>query len=186
MMVNASKSNKQHQRKKTQETILTEERNSMIEEQFEEPQHLEQSKRVLWHKACSWTNDISKASRKHRFLSVQTIHIKQPKTIFHISELNFPSQWFQQNIKLSTKLGMTHWMPKIWSISTHNEWATEQWRRRWSTDSSLQQHIQHWFAKEKPLSMRLSKIKIRQWTVVHKKVTLLGTLTFPKYPSMEN
>jgi len=53
MMVNTSKSNKQHQRKKTRETILREERNSMIEEQFEEPQHLEQSKRVLRHKACS-------------------------------------------------------------------------------------------------------------------------------------
>ena len=37
MIVNTSKNNKQHQRKITQGEILREERNSMIEEQFEEP-----------------------------------------------------------------------------------------------------------------------------------------------------
>ena len=39
MMLKTRKNNKQHQRKKkrTQGTILREERNSMIEEQFEEP-----------------------------------------------------------------------------------------------------------------------------------------------------
>ena len=40
-------------------------------------------------------------------------------------------------------------------------------------------HIQHWFAKKRPLSMRLSKLRIQQWAAVHKKkATLLGTLTF--------
>ena len=39
--------------KATSGTILREVRNSMMEEKFEEPQHLDQSKSVLWHRACN-------------------------------------------------------------------------------------------------------------------------------------
>ena len=49
---------------------------------------------------------------------------------------------------------MTHWIPKTCNICTHKEWATGQCRRRWSTDSSLQQHIQHQFAKGRPQSIQ--------------------------------
>ena len=44
--------------KATYGTILREERNSMMEEKFEEPQHLDQLKRVLWH----ITTEIEKAT----------------------------------------------------------------------------------------------------------------------------
>ena len=57
-------------------------------EQSEKPQHLDQSNKVFWHRACNWTKDFSVSSKERRFLSVQTIHIKQPGTIFQISELN--------------------------------------------------------------------------------------------------
>ena len=66
-----------------------------------------QSNKVFWHRACNWTKDFSVSSKERQFLSVQTIHIKQPWTIFHMSELNFPSQKLQQNTKLSTEPSMT-------------------------------------------------------------------------------
>ena len=50
MMVNTKKKRKNIKENRTQGTILREESNFMIEEQFEEPQ---QSKIVLWHKACN-------------------------------------------------------------------------------------------------------------------------------------
>ena len=72
----------------------------------------------------------------------------------------------QQNNKPAIEPSMTHWIPKTWSICTHKECATGQWRRRWSTDFPLQRNIQHQFAKERPLIMRLSNVRIWQWAVV--------------------
>ena len=150
-----------------------------MEEQVKEPQLLDRSNRVLWHRACNWTIDFSLASKEHRFLSIQTTHIKQPGTIFQMSEENFPIQKLQQDTKLSTEPSMTHWIPYTCNIHTHDEWATRQCRRRWSTISSLQQHIQHWFTKERPRSIRLSKVSIWPWAAIHmKKATLLGFLIF--------
>jgi len=127
--------------------------------------------------ACNWTFDFSLASKECWFLSIQTTHIKQPGTTFQMSEENFPNQKLQQDTKLFTEPGMTHWIPNTCKIRTHNEWATGQYRRRWSTVSSLQQHIQHRFTKGRPRSIRLSKVSIRPCAAVHmKKATLLGIL----------
>ena len=82
-----------------------------MEEQVKEPQLLDQSNRVLWHRACNWTFDFSLVLKERRFLSIQTTHIKQPGTIFQMSKENFPSQKLQQDTKLSTEPSMTHWIP---------------------------------------------------------------------------
>ena len=96
--------------------MLREEINSKIVEHSKKPQHLDQSNIVFWQRACNWTKDFSVSSKECRFLSFQTIHIKQPETIFHMSELNFPNQKLQQYIKLSTEPGMAYCVPKIWNI----------------------------------------------------------------------
>ena len=96
--------------------MLREEINSKIVEHSKKPQHLDQSNKVFWQRACNWTKDFLVSSKECRFLSFQTIHIKQPETIFHMSELNFPSQKLQQYIKLSTEPGMAYCVPKIWNI----------------------------------------------------------------------
>ena len=52
-------------------------------------------------------------------------------------------------------------------------------KRRWSTDSPSQQHIQHQVANGRPLSIRLSKVRIQPWAAVHKKnATRLGIFGF--------
>ena len=150
-----------------------------------------QSRRTVWRTpspspfkkstlaACNWTNDFSLASKERRFLSIQTTHIKQSGTIFYMLEENFPNQLLQQNTKLSTEPGMTHWIPKTCNICTHKKWATGQCWRRWSIDSLLQQHIQYLFAKGRSRDIKLSKVSIWPWVAVHmKKATLLGTLAF--------
>ena len=43
-------------------------------------------KRVLWHRVCNWTNDFSVSLKERQFLSIQTIHTKQPGTLFQMSE----------------------------------------------------------------------------------------------------
>ena len=143
-------------KQKNQETILREEMNSIIEEQSKMPQHRDRSQRVCWHKSCNWPNNFSISSKERWFRSVQMIHLKQPGNKCQIFELCFPTHWHQQKNKLTTEPGMDHWIPKFWSICTYKEWAAVQRRRMWSTVSSLQ-HIQHQFAKERPLIIRLSQ-----------------------------
>ena len=143
-----------------QETLLRDKRNSLKEEQSKRPQHQDQSKRVCWHKSNNWARDFSISSKVRQLRSVHIIHIKQPWIKFQISELCFPSHYCQQNNKSTTKPGMTQWIPNNQSICTHREWANEQNTRRRSTDSSLKQHIQHWFAKGQPQSIRLSNVRI--------------------------
>ena len=123
-------------------------------------QHRDQSKRIYWHKSNNWAINFSKSSKERRLRSVQIVHIKQPSTKFQISELYFPSQWCQQQSKSTTKPGMTQSIPNSWIICIHIKWANGQKIRSWSTDSSLQQHIQQQFAKGRPRSIRLSKMRI--------------------------
>ena len=94
-------------------------------------------------------------------------------------ELCFLSQWYQQKNKSATELGMTQSIPNNRSIYIHKEWVTGQEISRWSTDSSLQQHIQQRFAKVWPRSIRLSKVRIWSWAAVHIKNATLWNLYFP-------
>ena len=114
---------------------LRETRNSIMDEQSEEPQHLDYSKSVRRHNAFSWSNEFLVSSNKWWFCSLHTFHIKQPKTMFQISDPCFLHQSLQQNNKLATKPGITQLIPNVWSISTHKAWTTSQWSRRWCTDS---------------------------------------------------
>ena len=119
------------------------------------------------------------SSKEWRFRSNHTIHIKHPGTKFQMSELCFPRHWCQQDNKPATELGITQWIPNAWSIKVHREWVTGQWRRRWSTDSLSQQHIQHQVANGRPLSIRLSKVRIRPCAAIYKKnATRLGIFGF--------
>ena len=63
-------------------------RNSVREEQSENPQHRDQSKRVHWHKSINWDNDFSVSSKEHRLRSIQIIHIKQLGIKFQNLESN--------------------------------------------------------------------------------------------------
>ena len=179
MMNNKKKKNKQHSKTRTQETKLRENINSEGEEQSVKHQQRDHSKRLRWHKTFNSSNVFSLSSKERRFRSNHTIHIKHPGTKFQMSELWFPSHWCQQDNKPATDPSITQWMPKAWSIKVQREWVTGQWRRRWSTDSPSQQHIQHQVANGRPLSIRLSKVRIRPCAAVHKKkATRLGIFGF--------
>lgn len=130
------------------------------EEQLVKPQQRDHSKRLRWRKNFNSSNVFSLSSKDHRFRSNHTIHIKHPGTKFQMSELCFLSHWCQQDYKPATDPGITQRIPKAWSIKVHREWVTGQWRRRWLTDSPSQKHIQHLLAKGRPLSIRLSKVRI--------------------------
>ena len=76
--------------------------------------------------------------------------------------------------------GMTQSIPNSQSIYIHREWSIGQEISRWSTDSSLQQHIQQRFIKIRPRSLRLSKVRIWPWAAVHRRnATLFRNLCFP-------
>ena len=175
-MNNRKKKNKQHSKTRTQETKLREDKNSEREEQSVKPQQWDHSKRLRWHKTFNSSNVFSLSSKEWWFRSNHTIHIKHPRTKFQMSELCFPSHWCQQDNKPAIDLGITQWIPKAWSIKVQREWVTGQWRRRWSTDSPSQQHQ---VANGRPLSIRLSKVRIWPCAVVHKKnATRLGIFGF--------
>ena len=165
--------------KGNQETKLREDKNSEREEQSVKPQQQDHSKRLRWHKSFNSSNVFSLSSKDRRFHSNHTIHIKHPGTKFQMFELCFLSHWCQQDNKPATDPGITQWIPKAWSIKVYRKWVTGQWKRRWSTDSPSPQQLQHQLAKGRPLSVRLSKVRIRPCAVVHKKsVTRLGIFGF--------
>ena len=128
------KENKQHNKKRNQETKLRESMNSEREEQSVKPQQWDHSKRLCWHKTFNSSNVFSLSSKERWFRSNHTIHVKHPGTKFQMSELCFPSHWCQQDNKPATEPGITQWIPKAWSIKVYREWVTGQWRRRWSTN----------------------------------------------------
>ena len=166
------------QQERCQETKLREGINSEKEEHSVKPQQRDHSIRLRWHKIFN-SNIFSLSSKDQRFRSNHTIHIKHPRTKSQISELCFPSHWCQLDNKPATKPDITQWIPKTWSMKAHRKWVTRQWRKRWSTDSPSQQHIQHQLAKGRPLSIRLSKLRIRPWAAVHRKnATCLGIFGF--------
>ena len=71
---------------------------------------------------------------------------------------------------MNTK-GLNHKSPKGMS--------NRAMKKKISTDSPSQQHIQHQVANGRPLSIRLSKVRIRPCAVVHKKnATRLGIFGF--------
>ena len=152
-------------------------------EQSKKPQHLDQSNKVFWHRACNWTKDFSVSSKERWFLSVQTIHIKQSGTIFQMFEINFPSQKLQQYTKLSTEPSMTYRVPKSETYkptkSEHPQRVSYRIVEEKMIHSFLIPITQHWFTKMHPLSIRLSNVRICPWTTVHtKKATLLVILAF--------
>ena len=117
-------------------------------------------------------------SNRWWFHSFHTIHIKQPGTIFHITESCLPYQFLQQNNKAATVPSITQWIPNIWNTSPHRAWTPLQWSKRWSIDSPLLQRIQHQFTKGNPLLIRWSNVRIQpKAAVCIKNTTLLGTLT---------
>ena len=153
--------------------------NSERDEESVKPQQQDHSKRLHWHKTFNSSNVFSMFSKEWRFRSNQTIHIKYLGIKFQIFELCFPSHWYQQDNNPTTDPGITQLIPKAWSMKVHKVCVTGQWRRRWSTNSPSQQHIQHQITKGQPLSMRLSNMRIRSWAVVHKKkATHLGIFGF--------
>ena len=101
--------NKEYIKTDNQMTGLREARKSRMDEQFE-AQHLDQSKRVRWHKDLSCSNELLVSSNKQWFHSFHKIHIKQPGTIFQISKPCFPCQFPQQNNKITIKSSMTQWI----------------------------------------------------------------------------
>ena len=102
MMMNTEKQ-KQKAKRRNQEAILWEKINSIKEEQSVKPQHHDQSKRLWWPKSFNSTNVFSVSSKEQWFCFIHTIHIKQPRIKFQISELWFPCQLLQQNNNPTSK-----------------------------------------------------------------------------------
>ena len=96
---------------------LRESRNSKISEQCEEPQALDQSKRVWPNKDFNWSKEHSISSNEWRFQPFQTVHIKQPSTKLHTSEPCFLNQFLQLNIKLPIDPGIIQLIPNSKSYS---------------------------------------------------------------------
>ena len=115
-----TQNNKEYINTNNQMTNLREARKSRIDEQSE-AQHLDQSKRVHWHKDLICSNEFLVSSNKRWFHSFHKIHIKQPGTMFQISEPCFPCQFPQQNNKLTIKSSMTQWIPNTTHSLTKNE-----------------------------------------------------------------
>ena len=85
------KENKQHNKKRNQESKLRDSMNSEREEQSVKPQQQDHSKRLCWYKTFNSSNVFSLSSKERRFCSNHTIHIKHLGTKFQMSELCFPS-----------------------------------------------------------------------------------------------
>ena len=72
-MNTAKQSTKQNTKENNQETKLREEKNWIIEEHFVKPQHLDQSKRLLWHKPINSTKDSLESSKDRRLRSIHIV-----------------------------------------------------------------------------------------------------------------
>ena len=81
------KENKQHNKKRNQESKLRDSMNSEREEQSVKPQQRDHSKRLRWHKTFNSSNVFSLSSKERRLRSNHTIHIKHPRTKFQMSKL---------------------------------------------------------------------------------------------------
>ena len=81
------KENKQHNKKRNQETKLRESMNSERKEQLVKPQQRDHLKRLRWHKTFNSSNVFSLSSKEWRLRSNHTIHIKHLGTKFQMSEL---------------------------------------------------------------------------------------------------
>ena len=79
--------NKQHNKKRNQETKVRDSMNSEREEQSVKPQQRDQSKKLRWHKIFNSSNIFSLSSKERRLRSNHTIHIKHPGTKFQMFEL---------------------------------------------------------------------------------------------------
>ncbi len=120
-----------------------EEMNSGIEVLLENPQDLDQSKRVRIKPSKIWLSTL-KASSKVRWLrSFQIVHIKQAGTKFQMSDEWRPKPFHQLNKRSATVPEITQRTPKAWKTQFQRPPALGQWRRRCSTVSPLQRHIQH-------------------------------------------
>ena len=145
--------------------------------QFVHPQIRAQRNRVRKSKHFRCSKVLALSSKMRALRSCHTNHIKHAGTMFQMIERCFPNQFLQLKKKDFTDLGITHWIPNAAKTSHHKAWENLQWRRRWFTDSPLQQHKQHLLTKNWPFLIRLSIVSIPSLAAVHKKKdTRLGTL----------
>ena len=112
------------------------------------PQTLDESKKVWIKPFRSWLSNRETPSKVRWFRSFQIVHIKQIRTMFQISEEWRPNPFYQLDNKAATVPGKTHWIPKALKLQDHKTFATGQCKRRWSTVSPLEQHMQHQLGKE--------------------------------------
>ena len=143
------------------------------------PQARDQSNKDPLKEQSSWSLELSKSSKVRWLRSLQIHHRRHNGTKFQIFEECFPNQFHQPKSKSETVLGKTHKIPKDLKTNFHNQWAISQWSSKWSIVSPQQRHIIHRPTKSKPLSLKLSPVKILfQATLQTKKETHLGALTF--------
>ena len=138
------------------------------------PQAQDQSNKDPLKEQSSWSLQLSKSSKVRWLRSLQIHHCRHNGTKFQNFEECFPNQFHQPKSKFETVLAKTHKIPKEWKKKFHNQWVISQWSSKWSTVSPQQQHIIHRSTKSKPLSLKLSPVKIlSQATVQTKKETHL-------------
>ena len=134
--------------------------------QFVHPQVRAQWNRVPKRRDFRWSNVLSLSSKMRALHSCQTNHIKHVGTIFQMVEKCFSNQSLLIKKKELTNLGITHWIPNTAKASHHKAWENLQWRRRWSTNSPLQQHKENLFTGYWHLLTRLSMVSISSLAIL--------------------
>ena len=127
----------------------------------------------------NWSMELSKSSNIRLLRSFHRHHNKHNGTKFQMLDECFPNQFHQPKRKLGTVLGRTHEIRKDLRTKLHNWWAFSQWSSKWSTVSLQRRHIMHQSTKSKPLSLKLSPVRILFQAIVQtKKETHPRALTF--------
>ena len=124
--------------------------------------------------------DQPSLSKALLFLSFQIVQKKHEGVTRHAFFLFLPTKTPCHPSKASlTKEDSTHDTPKRENKRCHNALVLSQWRRMWSTDSSLLRHRKHLFTKDHPLLWMSSKVKTFLQVASHiKKTTLDDTHNF--------
>ena len=98
------------------------------------------------------------------------------KTLQISACLRCPKAPGQHVIKSWTVLGITHGAPNRSKIVSHNCFAIEQCRKRWSEDSPAALHIQHQSTNTTRRFLKLSLVRILPKTAVQTKKATRGGL----------
>lgn len=133
---------------------------SAMEQHVVKPHALDHSNKETTKSSKSWLSEHSLSSKIRWLRSHHMVHIKHRGTRFQTTEECFPNQFRQPRNRSTTRPGNNQNTPNERKTKSHNMAARGQWSNKWSTVSSLHQHIQHHPAKPYSCRIRLSHQRI--------------------------